>query len=107
MGYRDVVLRYFDMWNSGDTTGIDDIIDPDWIDHAHPDIRGPGGVRDSIVAIKSAQPRLHFHLDHVLDDTDMIAVAGSVHGASTRLMWLIRIRAGRMAEMWTYRGVDA
>jgi ketosteroid isomerase-like protein len=104
MGHRDVVLRYFDMWNTGDTSDAAAIIAPDWVDHAHPDVRGPEGVAAAVAAIKAVTPKLHFHLDHVLDDTDMIAVAGNVHGATTRLMWLIRIADGRMAEMWTYRG---
>jgi SnoaL-like protein len=107
MGYRDVVLRYFDMWNSGDTAGVHDIVAPGWIDHAHPDIAGPDGVAASVAAIKAVTPTLHFHLDHVLDDADMVAAAGSAHGSPARLMWLIRIENGLMAEMWTYRSIGS
>jgi hypothetical protein len=39
------VMRYFDMWNTGDTAIADQILHPDWVDHAHPEVTGPAAVK--------------------------------------------------------------
>jgi ketosteroid isomerase-like protein len=106
-----VVRRYFDMWNTGDTTAAAAILHPDWVDHAHPEVAGPEGVRQSVAAVRAARPNLRFHVEAVLGDGDLVAVVGGVGdeardgGAPGRLVWLVRVRDGRMVEMWTYRPV--
>jgi predicted ester cyclase len=104
-----VVARYFDMWNTGDTTIADHVLHPDWVDHAHPEVAGPAGVRQAIRTIRAARPDLHFHIHTILGDNDLIAAVGSVgqpqQAASSpgHLVWLIRLVDGLMAEMWTYQ----
>ena len=45
----------------------------------------------------------------ILGDGDLVAVVGTASRgprpspAATRLIWLIRLEGGQMAEMWTYR----
>ena len=103
-GSEEAVRRYFDAWNTGDTTPLADLLDPDWTDHAHPEITGPDAVRASVATVRAATPTLRFTLDTVLTRGDLVAAAGRVDGGS-ELVWLVRMRAGRMAEMWTYRQV--
>jgi len=106
---HSVVRRYFDMWNTGDTTIADQILHPDWADHAHPEITGPADVKPAVQTIRAARPDLHFTIDSVLGDNDLIAVVGSAgHPQQTtdspgRLIWLIRLVDGLMVEMWTYQ----
>lgn len=105
---HNVVTLYFDMWNTGDTTIADQILHPDWVDHAHPDVAGPAGVQQAVQAIRAARPDLHFTIHSILGDNDLIAAVGSVGqppATSTpgHLIWLIRLVNGLMAEMWTYR----
>ncbi|WP_432837382.1 ester cyclase [Dactylosporangium sp. CA-092794] len=106
---HSVVARYFDMWNTGDTTIADQILHPDWVDHAHPEVAGPAAVRQAVRSIRAARPDLHFTIHTILGDNDLIAVAGSVGppqqatGSPGQLIWLIRLVHGRMAEMWTYQ----
>jgi hypothetical protein len=104
-----VVMRYFDMWNTGDTAIADQILHPDWVDHAHPEVIGPAGVRQAVQTIRATRPDLHFTIHSVLGDNDLIAVVGCVGQAQRataapgRLIWLIRLVDGLMAEMWTYQ----
>lgn len=104
-----VAMRYFDMWNTGDTTNADQILHPDWVDHAHPEATGPAGVKQAVQTIRAARPDLYFTIHSVLGDNDLIAVVGSVGqpqqatDSPGRLIWLIRLVEGLMAEMWTYQ----
>jgi hypothetical protein len=92
------VTRYFDMWNTGDISIAPQVLSSGWVDHAHPEIDSIGKVQ---AAVRAAPPGLTFHVDSVLDDgADLVAVVGRV-GAS-RLIWLVRVEDGLMAEMWTY-----
>lgn len=106
---KQVVERYFDMWNTGDVSAASDILSQDWIDHAHPEVVGPTGVQRAIGQIKTAQPDLRFHIERILADTDRIAAIGSVcqgrdlSTPGTDMIWLVRVADGQMVEMWTYR----
>ena len=99
---NDVVARYFEMWNTGAVGIAKEVLSPDWVDHAHPDVGGIAGVEKAVAAIRAVSPGLTFHVDAILDgDGDLVAAVGRV-GAS-RLIWLVRIEDGLMAEMWTYQ----
>ena len=103
-----LVARYFDMWNTGDTTIADQILHADWVDHAHPEVAGPAGVAQAVATIRAGRPDLHFTIDTILGDDDLIAAVGSVGqapaaGTPGRLIWLVRVADGLMAEMWTYQ----
>jgi ketosteroid isomerase-like protein len=97
----NVVARYFQMWNTGDTSAAAEIVAPDWIDHAHPEVTGPAMVVRSVEAIRAARPGLRFAIDAILGDGDRVAAIGSV--GESRLVWVVRLENGLMAEMHTYR----
>jgi predicted ester cyclase len=106
---KQLVARYFDMWNTGDVSAAPDIISQDWIDHAHPEVAGPTGVQRAIEQVKAAQPDLRFQIEDLIADAGRIAAVGSVRqGAdpdapASHLIWLVRLANGQLAEMWTYR----
>jgi len=109
---RHVVARYFQMWNTGDTSIAVEVLSPDWVDHAHPEVTGPKGVQHAVEQIRAAQPGLCFQIDAILGDGDLVAVIGAVGQTSesaseparvSRLVWLVRLQDGLMAEMWTYQ----
>lgn len=106
---HSVVRRYFDMWNTGDTTIADQILHSDWIDHAHPEVTGVAGVIRAVQTVRAARADLRFTIHSVLSDNDLIAVVGSVGpphqiaDSPGHLIWLIRLVDGLMAEMWTYQ----
>lgn len=71
---------------------------------------GPeSNAQQAIEQIRRAQPDLRFRIDAILADGDLVAVVGAAsHGpqpdiAGTRLVWLIHLEGGRMAEMRTDR----
>jgi aryl-alcohol dehydrogenase-like predicted oxidoreductase/ketosteroid isomerase-like protein len=97
---RTLVARYFDMWNSGDASIAAEILSPDWVDHAHPEVTGPDGVRRAVERIRAASPDLRFEIDAILGDGPLVAASGGT--SSTRMIWLVRAEDGRLSEMWTY-----
>ena len=104
-----VAMRYFDMWNTGDTAIADQILHPDWVDHAHPEVTGAVGVKQAVQTVRAARPYLHFTIHTILGDNDLVAVVGSLGqpqqttDSPGQLIWLIRLVDGLMAEMWTYQ----
>jgi ketosteroid isomerase-like protein len=106
---RELVLRYFEMWNTGDSAVAGEVLHPEWRDHAHPEITGPDDVRQAVVRVRAAQPDLRFDISAVLNEGELLAAVGEVSrgaGAAATvsgLIWLIRVRDGLLAEMWTYR----
>ncbi len=98
----DIVRRYFDMWNTGDTAIADQILHPGWVDHAHPEVTGPDAVKQAVRSIRAARPELRFTVHSVLGGDDLVAVVGSA-GQAGDLVWLFRLTGGLLTEMWTYR----
>jgi hypothetical protein len=97
------------MWNTGDASIATEILSPEWVDHAHPEVTGPHSVQQAVRQLRVVQSGLRFHVQSVLGNSDLVAVVGTVsRGAQadeepSRLIWLIRLDGSRMAEMWTYR----
>jgi ketosteroid isomerase-like protein len=110
---HQIVARYFEMWNTGDPSIGMEILSPAWMDHAHPEVTGRHGVQRAVEQIRAAQPDLRFHVETMLGDGDLVAVVGSVgrnsrsSPAASRLIWLIRLEDGQLAEMWTYRDTSS
>jgi len=101
IGLVNVVERYFEMWNSGDVSIAREVLSPRWVDHAHPEVDSIAKVEESVLAIRAVRPDLVFHVDAVLrGDGGLVAVVG--HVGASRLVWLVRVEDGLMAEMWTY-----
>jgi ketosteroid isomerase-like protein len=106
---RHVVARYFEMWNTGDSSVVSEILSPHWADHAHPEVTGYNAVREAVSKIRAAQPGLTFRIETIFREGDLVAALGHVSTGpdedqpASRLMWLIRMDDGRMAEMWTFR----
>lgn len=67
---QQIAARYFEMWNTGDASIASQILHPDWIDHAHPEVTGPHGVQQAVKQIRAAQPDLRFQIDAILANDD-------------------------------------
>lgn len=95
------ITRYLDMWNTGDVSIAPEVLSPGWVDHAHPEVDSIEKVQEAVLGIRAARPGLVFHVDAVLGGGgDLVAVVG--HVGASRLIWLVRVEDGLMAEMWTY-----
>jgi predicted ester cyclase len=98
---RKIVARYFKMWNTGESAVAAEVLSADWLDHTHPEVTGPDGVRESVETIRAAQPNLRFDITAILADGDLVTAIGEV--GTTKLVWVVRLDGDRMAEMRTYR----
>lgn len=106
---QEIAARYFEMWNTGDSSIAAEILSPGWIDHAHPEVTGPDSAQQAVKNVRAARPDLRFEVQSILGEGDLVAVVGAVKQdasaaqAPSRLIWLIRVDDDRLAEMWTYR----
>jgi ketosteroid isomerase-like protein len=112
MGTADleqIAARYFDMWNTANSSMAGEVLSPERADHAHPEVTGPRSVQQAVERTRSAQPDLRFQIEAILGDGDPVAVAGTASRgpqpdpAASRLIWLIRMKDGQMTEMRSYR----
>jgi hypothetical protein len=102
---HDVVARYLDMWNTGESSIARVILHRDGTDHARPKVTGPDGVRQAVDGLRAAQPDPHFGITAILDEDDLVAAVGDVRrghstdATGTRLIWLIRA-ALKFSVLW-------
>jgi ketosteroid isomerase-like protein len=100
-GSVNVVARYFEMWNTGDTSSVHEIVAPTWIDHGHPEVTGPESVALAVSTERAARADLRFEIEAILGGDGLVTATGSLGGS--RLNWVVRLQDGLMAEMHTYR----
>lgn len=99
---KAIVRRYLEMWNTGNVALADEVLAPDWLDHAHPEVTGPESVKQAVSKVRAAFPDLQFTIESIVSEGDIVAVYAAVQrGGSSRVMWFVRIANGKMAEMWT------
>jgi predicted SnoaL-like aldol condensation-catalyzing enzyme len=102
-----LVAGYFEMWNSSDVAAASGLIADVWLDHAHPDLRGPEAVAATVVAIRKARPALRFTIEALVsDDPTTVVAIGTAHtddATSEHLVWIFRVEDGKLSQVWTYR----
>ncbi|MBP2706671.1 ester cyclase [Microbispora sp. RL4-1S] len=105
---KQLVERYAQMWNTGESGIALEILAADYVDHAHPDLRGPEAIKTSVETNLPSMPGFHMEVDTMIAESDMVAfrekISMLVKGENVLLaegMSMVRIRNGRMAERWT------
>jgi predicted SnoaL-like aldol condensation-catalyzing enzyme len=104
---KAVVRRYFEMWNSGQVALADEVLSPDYVDHAHPEINGRESVKLSVQKIRAALPDFNIAIEFIISEGNLVAVRGAVHRTQqgtlviSHVIWFIRIIGGKMTELWT------
>lgn len=105
-----LVLRYFDMWNTGQGSVADELLGPTYVEHAHPDFLGPAAVRSLVPRLHALYPGMIVRAEIVAADREFIAVRtnidpGDVDGhpdGPRRGVALFRVADGKLAEQWTW-----
>lgn len=105
-----LVLRYFDMWNSGRGAAADELLGPTFVEHDHPDFVGPAAVRSLVPRVHALVPGARIVAEIVAADVEYVAVRtrfepGDVDGhpdGPRRGMALFRIEDGKLAEQWSW-----
>ena len=104
---KSVVRRYLEMWNTGNAEAAPEILHPEWVDHAHPEVRGIPAVADALARTRTAYPDFHIGVDSMVSEGDRVAVHSTIRRTNgggpeiSRVMWFIRVEGDKLAEMWT------
>jgi hypothetical protein len=107
---RALVLRYFEMWNTGQGSAADELLAPTYVEHAHPDFLGPAAARSLVPRVHALYPGMVVQAEIVASDREFIAVRTSIEPGDVdghpdgprRGMALFRIADGKLAEQWSW-----
>jgi steroid delta-isomerase-like uncharacterized protein len=108
---REVVRQWVEAWNAHDPQAVGALTAPDFVRHdaSSPELVGPEAEMQFVAAAIAAFPDLHFAVNHVVADGDL--VADHLTGTGTHQGEFVGIpptgRAVRFETMETYRIADA
>jgi hypothetical protein len=71
---KQIVRRYVELWNTGNTALADDILSPTYVDHAHPEVSGPESVKQALQQTRTAFPGFASSIDSLIGERDMVAL---------------------------------
>jgi predicted ester cyclase len=112
---RKLVERYVAAYATGDTSKLDEIIAPAFIDHTHSDFSGPSGVAAGIRHVHEGLSDVEIVLEQIVCSVDHVAFIVKASGTHTgefagkpptgnRVVWRLadfaRIEGGKLAELW-------
>jgi len=107
---RTLVLRYFEMWNTGQGSAADELLGPTYVEHAHPDFLGPAAARSLVPRVHALYPGVVVRAEIVAADRDYVAVKTSIEPGDAdghpdgprRGMALFRVADGKLVEQWSW-----
>jgi predicted ester cyclase len=116
---KTIVRRFYDeVMGQGRMEVLDELMDPNFVDHGEALFDSPQGretLRQGIVAAQGVLPNLNVHLEDVIAEGDLVGVRGTmrcthagaflgVPGTGHELSWkglaIFRIADGKIAERW-------
>jgi steroid delta-isomerase-like uncharacterized protein len=115
---KAVVRRIYDIINSGDLSGVDDVIAADAVDHQVPpgvSNRGAAGLRAFVEMFRGAFPDLRITIDDTIAEGDKLAVRSTMTGThkgdfmgipptgksfSLEGIDIVRFAGGKAVEHW-------
>lgn len=106
---KQLVARYFEMWNTGDVAIADEVLATDYMDHAHPEVKGPDVVKGSIQRMRASDPTFHIAVEFMIAESDLVALRGRIQRTPkgqeqpvvVNVLWFVRVVNGKMTELWT------
>jgi predicted SnoaL-like aldol condensation-catalyzing enzyme len=101
---KDLVRRYFEMWNTGAGVVADAVLGPKYIDHAHPDTVGPAAARSLAPRFHAANPDVQMIVENIRAEGDFVLVRNAIHrrDAVSRGVAFFRISEGKLVEQWSF-----
>lgn len=105
-----LVLRYFEMWNTGQGALADELLGPTYVQHTHPHVLGPAASRALVPRLHGLYPGMVVSAEIVLADAEFVVVRttvepGDVDGhpdGPRRGMAMFRVVGGKLAEQWCW-----
>ncbi len=114
---KALIRRWVELWNAGDAAAIAALVTPDYVRHDPnaPEVRGPEAERQLVAMYRAAFPDLHFTVEHLVADGDLVVARFTVRGThrgelmgipatgaqvTLDAMELFRLAGGKVAEQW-------
>lgn len=105
-----LVLRYFEMWNTGQGTLADDLLGPTYVEHTHPSFLGPAAARALVPRLHGLYPAMIVSVEIVLASAELVVARTTIEPADVdghpdgpgRGMAMFRIVGGKLAEQWNW-----
>jgi steroid delta-isomerase-like uncharacterized protein len=109
---------FYEVWNNGDLTRLESILDPSYINHnpSTPDpIPGPEGLKPIILAMRNGIPDLFYEIKETIITADHVVARVQVTGTHLGTLFGIpptgkcfniqqinveRVKSGRIMEHW-------
>ena len=116
---KQIVQRYFtEVWNSGKLEVLDELLDPQYINHTPSTPNpppGPAGLKPIVAAIRKAFPDLHYEIRDLIVNDSMAVARVTMTGTHTGDLFgqpptgkkiavnqinIEKIRHGKIVEHW-------
>lgn len=112
---KAVVLRYFDAFNQGDFSHLDEIVTEDYGDRLEGQAPGIEVIRSYLKGLKASFPDFTWTIEQIVAEGDRVAVMNRVSGTNLsdfggmkatgnrvdfRAFQIYRIQGGKLAEHW-------
>jgi len=104
---KAIVKKYFEMWNTGNTSLADEVLSLSYIDYSHPEIKETESVRQSVIKIRGAYPDFHITLETMICEGDIVAVMGNISRTQEgekvifNIMWFVTLANEKMTALRT------
>jgi predicted ester cyclase len=82
MAAVETLRRIYDRINGGDLAGLDDAIEPDYVEHADGTV-GIEAFRTRIAAFRQGFPDLHVAIEQIVEQGDLVASRTTITGTNT------------------------
>lgn len=114
---KALVRRYIELWETGHLALADEILDAEFVDHAHPDRPpGPEPVKQEVTAFRTAFPDAHATIEAMMGEGDLVAFRFVLRGTYSEPFAgfpptgkvavltgadFVRIADGKIRELWS------
>jgi steroid delta-isomerase-like uncharacterized protein len=114
---KAVIRRWVEAWNAQDLDAAEELLAPEFLRHDAnlPAVVGPQAERQYIADTLAAFPDLHFEIEQLIADGDLVAarylvqgthrgeflgIAGTGRSVSIQAVESYRLAGGKLAEQW-------
>jgi steroid delta-isomerase-like uncharacterized protein len=114
---KAVIRRWVEMWNAQDLDAAEELLAPEFVRHDAnlPDVVGPQAERQYIADNLTAFPDLHFEIEQLIAEGDLVAASYLVQGThrgeflgipgtgrpvTIQAVESYRLAGGKLAEQW-------
>ncbi len=104
---KTIVIKYFEMWNTGNIKLADEVLSPAYVDYAHSEIKSIEEVKQSVIKIREMFPDFNITIDTMISEDNTVAVLGNISRTEQgkkvthSIMWFVTIVDGKMTELRT------